>query len=344
MTRKKRESTPAGTDAEVAAYWALRLDADDCDALDRAAFEGWYRDKPENAKAYVRARRTLDEVDRHRRSHPLRVLGDQVLHATSPHRRVALWPAASAAAAVLFLVVGAFLYQRAFLSATPEPVRYTSETTVGGRSVTRLADGSTVTLNTDTRIDIQYDRKRRGITLMRGQALFEVVEDERPFEVIAGNRRIVALGTAFDVRMQPDNGVQVTLLEGRLTVAVLAPEAPPEVRAENPQPTVFNMGEQLVVSNAAPARITPADVEQVTGWRDGLLIFREETLPEAVSEINRYSTRQISLEQDRRLQELTVNGVFETGRTESFVRAMEVLYPITSRQLEEDRVVLLWTE
>ena len=141
MTRKKRESMPDGTDAEVAAYWAV--------------------------------------------------------------------------AAALLLVVGGFIYLRAFLPATPEPVRYTSETTIGGRSVTRLADGSTVTLNTDTRIDIQYDRKRRGITLMRGQALFEVVEDERPFEVIAGNRRIVALGTAFDVRMRPDNGVQVTLLEGR---------------------------------------------------------------------------------------------------------------------------------
>lgn len=40
----------------------------------------------------------------------------------------------------------------------------------------------------------------------------------RPFEVLADGRRIVALGTAFDIRIDEERGVFVTLVEGRIAV------------------------------------------------------------------------------------------------------------------------------
>src|SRR5690606_15701139 len=94
----------------------------------------------------------------------------------------------------------------------------TYSTGIGQRSTVTLQDGSIVELNAQTRIKVAFGAERRSVQLLDGQAIFRVAKDaSRPFVVHAGDREIIALGTAFDVRLDP-SAMRVTLLEGKVAV------------------------------------------------------------------------------------------------------------------------------
>src|SRR5690606_6140981 len=137
---------------------------------------------------------------------------------------------AGIAALVLSLGGVAFLRQ----SEGPRPLATQAfRTVVGQQEAVTLPDGSTVTLNTDTRVRTVADSEKRLVYLDRGQAFFQVAKDpRRPFVVTAGGRTVTAVGTAFDVRV--DEGTfRVVLVEGRVRVeaarpaSVRSPDSPP---------------------------------------------------------------------------------------------------------------------
>src|SRR5262249_33862689 len=87
-------------------------------------------------------------------------------------------------------------------------------TPVGGLSKVPTSDGSTITLNTDTRIRVQVSDTERRIDLDRGEAFYDGAQDpKRPFAVYANGKRVVAIGTKFSVRLQ-DEAVHVMVTEG----------------------------------------------------------------------------------------------------------------------------------
>jgi len=215
-------------------------------------------------------------------------------------------------------------------------------TAVGERSTVTLSDGSTVALNTNSRIEVSFTPAQRNVRLLTGQAWFQVAKNpQRPFVVDAGDRRVTALGTSFDVRLgEPGSGdsVQVTLAEGKVSVEpirssftrLILPEAVPEL---------LTPGEALIVSNDAPTQKRKADLSKVISWRQGQVVFDNDTLAAAVAEINRYSATRIELA-DPRLGELKVSGVFAAGRSESFVETVTGHYPILVATREPSRIVL----
>ncbi len=78
-----------------------------------------------------------------------------------------------------------------------------------------LSDGSVVTLNADSRIDVHMDQHQRNI-LLRGEAIFKVAHDEsRPFFVHAEHTTVRAVGTQFNVYARPDGSTTVAVLEAR---------------------------------------------------------------------------------------------------------------------------------
>lgn len=217
MNGLAKQALAAKSAEEVAAYWAMRLASPACSPSDRTAFEAWRDEKPTHAEAYRRVTNALTEVDRHLGHPALLALGETVLAETEKPRRPWLRSAAISVAAALALAVGVATYFEVIVEQRAEPVvsAATYETAVGERSTVTLPDGSTVVLNTASRVELDYTPATRGLTLTAGQALFEVAKDpDRPFVVTAGDRRIVAVGTAFDVRVDKDIGVQVTLIEG----------------------------------------------------------------------------------------------------------------------------------
>ena len=340
-------------DLEAAAYWVMRLEGPNCGPADRAAFEAWRTESEDHATAFAQARDALGTLDRHLTHPELTALGERVFETTRVPRLRLLQRGAAGLAAGVAVLLGAALYWQD----GPEPVAPASqalaassfETAVGERSTVELSDDSTITLNTDSRISVHFTERSptRRLTLERGEAHFQVAKDPRPFEVFAGDRRIVALGTAFDVRLLPDqDSVLVTLVEGRVRVDAVNPAdtAPGRPPGKRPPHTQLEAGEQLLVKPNEPPTVIEADLERAAGWREGRLLFRDQALPDAVSEINRYSRRKLVVDDDARLDAIRISGVFLAGSTRSFIEAVETVHPVKAHPIAWDRIELFWLD
>lgn len=347
---------PGRSADEAAAYWVMRLDAPDCTPADRAAFEKWRAARKSHANAYAAARRGLAVVDQHLGSGELAALGERVFEETRRSRWTGYrWAGAGLAACVL---IGISLHREIAFEPDVAVLPHldpTFETAVGERSTVVLPDDSIVTLNTDTLLEVRFAEGSdvRRVVLQRGQAHFDVETDPRPFEVLAGGRRIEALGTAFDVRLDTELGVLVTLLEGSVAIdgdgVRHAVEDSQSSGSDAPSnagpvpPTVLQAGEQLIARPDEPQQVVAVDVERVVGWREGRLVFRDDPLREVVREINRYSTRKLYID-DERLEDIQIGGVFKAGSTESFVAAVEEFYPVEARRVALNRIALVWID
>jgi len=79
-----------------------------------------------------------------------------------------------------------------------------------------------IALNSNSQVQIEFTADKRTVRLLRGEAFFEVAHNkERPFVVIAGENEVTAVGTAFEVRYEPDH-IDVTLVEGKVNVTSTA--------------------------------------------------------------------------------------------------------------------------
>lgn len=216
-------------------------------------------------------------------------------------------------------------------------------TAVGERSTIMLEDGSTVDLNTDTAVRVAFSGDERRLYLLKGQAIFKVAHDrDRPFVVMAAGRRVTALGTEFEVRIDRSE-FAVTLLEGKVEVDDLRVQ----FDAENverafvaAQPIELEPGERLTSGNNAPAAISDEALARAVSWREGRLDFESETLDVIIYEINRYSHRKVVLN-DPSLAELRVSGSFKAGSVENFVTALTSIYPVEKEYGDSDDTILI---
>jgi transmembrane sensor len=211
----------------------------------------------------------------------------------------------------------------------------TYATGVGERLNVTLDDGSTVELDTASRLEVAYSAARRELRLVAGQALFQVAHNKaRPFIVTAGDRRITATGTAFEVRLD-GRRVRVVLVEGHVVVADAAPgQAVPSAGQE------LSAGEQLVARPAGPMSVGPADLDRTSSWRRGQLIFRDDTLPAAVAEFNRYTTTRLVVD-DPAVAALKISGVFGSASTDDFIAAIEAYFPVDAEMRATGTIALV---
>lgn len=323
-----------------AAEWDARLRSPHCTDEERAAFRAWCAEDPNHLATFETLQAAVGALRAAEYRPELRALRDAARsHRGEMGRRI------GAAAAVLFvagLIALPTLSDRLNREHGPPELEVAEAgtslkyaTAVGQRSGITLEDGSVITLNTDSAVDVAYDEARRQITLLRGQALFEVAKDpERPFVVTAGDQQVIALGTTFDVRLNGDE-VEVTLVEGSVEVAGAQAGS---IKAP-PQPVRLAVGERLVLAAVdAPPQVTRIDTEKATLWRDGYVTFDDTLLTDAIQEMNRYSTTRIVAD-DPALAELKVNGMFRSGHQTRFTEALEEYFPIEARR--EGNVIVL---
>jgi transmembrane sensor len=291
--------------SEEAAEWFVEFRLGHIDAGGRRAFDSWLRTSPEHLRAYLELAALWEEgsaLNAHRglNSDDLialaRTEGNVVsLDLVSPRpgqrRRLSTTRLAMLAAGLAIFVLGAAV----MLLWHPgrDPV---FATTAGERRILRLEDGSSVELNSRSRIQVRFSPQHREVELLEGQALFRVAKDShRPFVVRSDELCVRAVGTQFDVNRKTA-GTIVTVVEGRVAV-----------RAH-----LLSAGDQLTVSDQTP-RLQPqhASPAIATAWTQGQLVLDSETLADVAEEFSRYSTRRLSV-QDLADHPLRLSGVFAT--------------------------------
>ncbi|WP_162258289.1 FecR domain-containing protein [Frateuria sp. Soil773] len=310
--------------------WLARLQAPDCTAAERAAFERWRAERPDRAAAFAQAE-TL-----HRRAGEL--AGDPLLAAAA---RAALRQTAQAgarrrrwrqalplaAAAALLLALGLGLWRVAGQSQGPVQLYATA---TGEQRSLRLDDGTEVLLDTDTAIAVQYDGDRREVRLEGGRAQFAVAHEAgRPFVVLAADGVVRDIGTRFQVRRQADD-VTVALLDGVVSVSV--PASGGESTLAPGQQVSFDRSGRL-------GAVQAADLAAARGWTQGDLVFKNRSLADLVAEMNRYSDTKLRLGDDS-LRDLAVSGVFHAGDQSSLVQALENGWSVQARRVSAHEIVL----
>lgn len=348
---------------DQAAYWLVRLSTVNCTPEDRFAFEAWKQEDLAHEAMYIRLQKGNAIVDRNMTDPRIQTMLDEARVRDEGWRlslgawwrdlaRPRAMAAAVAAAAVLSVVgilsMSQFFSNHSLQSQIAETEVFdTLETTVGERSTVTLADDSVVALNTNSRLEVRFSEAERLVRLVRGQAFFEVSEDiDRPFVVEAGDKRVVALGTSFDVRFDRDDQVEVTLVEGRVEVDDRVLSGAGVLPGVNTAASVeLSPGERLIAKLDLAPEVIETDTVEETSWRTGQLVFRRRPLESVVEEMNRYSTQVLVLSDDPRVQELMVSGIFNAGgRASSFVNALEGLYPLQAERTGAQELTLVWRE
>jgi transmembrane sensor len=308
-----------------AAVWLARLHSDARSRHTEQSFKRWLAADPANAAAFERLTTTWE-------------LAGSVRLAPEPRRPLDLWRlfraglrASAATLAVCVVITLGALYLLRSDSASPQQV---AETGIGERRSLRLADGSYLTLNTDSRVSVRYREDMRLVTLEKGQAHFDVAEmPGRPFVVQAGGKRIVALGTAFDVRWT-DSQLSIVLLKGRVAVTSTSPLPADEAR----EAILLVPGERLHFEEATRPVKSRTPVDREAAWMSGRAIFDSTPLPTAVAEINRYAVRPIRLA-DGSLAELRISGTFAVDDPAAFARALGDIFSLDVT-VSRDAIVL----
>lgn len=207
-------------------------------------------------------------------------------------------------------------------------VRWSSDysTGTGEQRIVQLADGSTIQLNSRSRLRVAFSRRERSVELIEGQALFQVAKDRaRPFVVRSAGTRVRAVGTQFDVYRKA-SGTQVSVVEGRVAVLDSTPEA---------SAVLVAAGEQVVVTGQRGYRPHPADVRAVTAWTRRELVFDTASLVEVAQEFNRYNTRQLVVS-DGTLEDFHVTGVFSSTDPASLLRFLRAQPGIDVREADQE--------
>jgi transmembrane sensor len=195
-----------------------------------------------------------------------------------------------------------------------------------------LDDGSIVSLNTNSTMQVQLSAKRRHIVLERGEALFKVAKDaRRPFDVEAGDTIVRAVGTEFSVRVRDtadaagSGDIEVLVKEGHVAIDPPEPEKPLERAAVLPKSTATLSAGEAVVISARRVQVQKVPVETVERkllWTEGRIWFERETLKNVVAEFNRYNRRQMVIS-DPEIENIRIGGGFDATDPESFIAALE---------------------
>jgi len=219
-------------------------------------------------------------------------------------------------------------------------------TNTGEQSTVVLTDGSTITLNTRSAIRTHFTGQQRALFLERGEVHVQVAHDkERPFNVYIGDKMVQAVGTAFNLEITEDQQIELIVTEGKVIVAVLeagqmgSPVVP--VLPVETADMALEAGEQVVISDSEQPieSIKPEEIEVKLSWRGGNLVFRGESLEQAISEIERYTPVQFEI-MDEQLKKLRVAGLFKAGDVEGLLATLKQNFKVRYQRIGEDRILL----
>lgn len=306
----------------AAVAWITRRDAGDWTSADAAAFEAWLAASLHHRAAYYRLHAAWVAAGRLAALQPAR----SPVQSRRPGLRGLFTRGPVALAASLLLALAGFALYGQREGSTQE-----FSTGVGGLQTVKLAEGSEVTLNTDSAIRVQLRAGERRVQLLRGEAFFQVAKDpRRPFVVQAEAVQVVAVGTAFSVQ-RADARTQVLVSEGLVRVDLGQPGTLP---ASLPAGSML----RAAADGARTLALPQAEIEQLLSWRSGLLVFRDTPLVEAVAQFNRYNSRKMVLAVPE-IGELRIGGVFRATDQEVFLRLLETGFPVRAES-QQDRLVL----
>ena len=300
---------------DEAAAWIVRLRESEAEA-DLEEFRAWLAGAPARHVALAEME-TLSSG----------VRGPAATALAADRRRRGLhqrWRAAALAASLVIALTG--IVQREALAVA---LFADGEAPAGSQRRLALADGTIVTLNSKAALDTHFSRGQRDVTLMRGEAFFDVAKDAaRPFVIAAGAARVTVVGTHFNVKVEGGDTV-VTVDEGIVRLAAF--KGGNDIR--------LSAGQQGLVERDRVQAQPNFDALAVSAWRRNQMVFYNARIDEVVAELNRYRSAPI-LVLNRGFANERISGVFASRDTDDVIRTLEKQLGISSLSLPGGVVIL----
>lgn len=350
---------------EEASEWLARLDSEiEPSQKELEALGDWINRSPTHRAELTRLAQFWDNAN------ILAELSIPLYHKQNAVKKAGFWNALSkwqtyaAAAVILIGLISAPMMLENDVLPPGVSGNGVYETRIGEQNTITLVDGSIIELNTNSHIQVDYTSDHRAITLLQGEAHFDVSKQpNRPFEVYAGQGRVSAVGTAFSVRLQ-QQFLKVTVTEGKVKLAAVGQKKSnsTHINSLEAKDTVvesqFSAGDDAKELGALDAGQTvlfrPVDVrdvssavksldqeamEQQLAWREGLLLFTGETLTEVVNEISRYTTANIEIV-DPAIANIRIGGQFRVGETDYMLKVLSSNFDIEAYFTADETIQL----
>lgn len=301
-----------------ALQWIVRLTSGTATTADAQEFEIWRAQGPAHHDAFREAAAFRKTVHAMNLPHPAALRAANVTplrpRPVLMNRRAMLAGSGAIAASAAAVMVA-----NPPLGLWPSFAELTADyrTGQGERRDVKLAGGASIDLNARSALSVINDG--HGISLVSGEAFVDLPETTRPFLAQAGGEGFASRGGTFNVRTS-ERETCVTCLSGAIT------------RETGNGSQVLKPGEQFIASPSGETRVVQVDPVRISGWRQGLLVFRNTPLAEAVEDINRYRSAKIILTSND-IGRRQVNGIFHTDQIENAVAQIQQLLHLGVREL-----------
>ncbi|MDX2367355.1 MAG: FecR domain-containing protein [Colwellia sp.] len=333
-----------------ASDWIAKIDRD-LTEQEKSALRTWLLLTPKNTEVLLEVAHLWDKMD------DLSRLSD-LFPQTSPStsKKYSAWLGALAASVIFIITLG--FYQSGFnfssFGQAEQPIivamQMNYQTGIGESNTINLPDNSEIILNTNSFVQVRYTATARIIDLQRGEIHIDVAHDKsRPLSVIAGGKVIQAVGTAFNVEVHNDL-VELIVTDGKVLVAstnnAVEKTDFDEMAKRLPKNSMaISEGEKvdLDLTGKIIEKVVKVDAIEVAArlsWRQGNLIFRGESLAEAMAEIGRYTDIKFELSDDEQLQHVQVAGMFKTGDVTGLLEVLSNNFNISYKRIGTDRIIL----
>lgn len=330
---------------EEAAYWLVKLDGGDLSMADKERLRAWLARSRQHRQALKELANLWGEMD------CLQVLS-QLAPPVKPETDAARKPAKiwfkhvffsirPSYALALTMILGAVfaLYPALHWLNGDFQAELVYETRKGEQSLVVLRDGSALTLNTNSKVQVRFTKKERLVHLSRGEVFVEVASNpSAPFIVHAGRGKLHALGTAFNVRL--DNGsVDVLVTEGAVGVSLADHHS--TSRTEGPEHLILEEAGSVRYTHRIEARDTLSQqrMQRILAWRSGKWAFEGETLQEVIAEIRRYTDIDIRIT-DSDIAALRIGGYFDIGDIDLFLTALQTSFGVEASRTSDGVIYL----
>ncbi len=363
LKHKNREQNNLRMDE--ACDWVTKIDRR-LTKREKKSLQNWLVEDQENLKLFLEVAKMWDK------SSELSRLADIFPQETLSPKPLSFFVKSLAASILFIFSIG--LYQISNLSDVDSTEHDLVEmdsnrilkTKIGESNTFILSDGSKIVLNTDTEAKISFSQQIRFIDLKQGEIHIDVAHDKsRPLQVRVGDKIVQAVGTAFNIEVK-DELIELIVTDGKVIIKdALSLEVPTsdfpklDTRTSSiakPLPSIsktsiskvlisVSKGEKINIEiqgeiKQKVLKVKPIEIVASLSWRQGNLIFRGESLEEAMTEISRYNDVKIHLADDPNLKNIQVAGMFRTGDIEGLLSMLKTSFNIEYKRSKDNSIYL----
>lgn len=335
---QKTSFNPNSSLNKTAARWFIRMQDAAIDSPQRTQFEHWLMQSEMHQAEYASiadAWNGIDSVDELKKLAAAKQ-ANQFLNQhqfLNKHKRSKKIKNAMAMLSVCFIFIfaGLFGFEQYQQWLTKPTMQMASESSATQILTQNLEDGSEITLNASTKIQVTYYRHQRHIALLQGEAIFNVTKDtDRPFIVETDTAKIKVLGTRFAVnklsqlvRISVDHGSVQVQSKAPVNTIILHNGQVAEVAQDS-----LNGLQTLKLKNTIAA--------DYFKFATGTVVFNQADIVEIADVLSRYGSRKVTAQGDSKEK---ISAVLNTKDIETFINTLPKIANVTVKKTQDGTII-----